>query len=92
MNALFVAAILVCPPGSNGGPPPGCQDYGPNPHDVCVCSDWNGDSVNDSSDMADFLTDFYAGNPCADVNADGFVDPDDLSDFITNYFQCPWLR
>jgi len=54
--------------------------------------DFNGDTILDPDDLADFIACYFGetsgANPCAaaDFSGDGTADPDDLADFIAGYF------
>ncbi|MBL0927655.1 MAG: hypothetical protein IBJ11_08385 [Phycisphaerales bacterium] len=49
--------------------------------------DYNGDGVEDSRDLADFVRDFSFGSPRADVTDDG-----ELTELDVVAFVCGWLR
>jgi hypothetical protein len=62
------------------------------PAAVPCLADFNGDSVVNPDDLAEFITCFFLDVQfpgfCADAdfNGDGFRDPDDLAEFITTFF------
>jgi hypothetical protein len=49
-------------------------------------ADYNADAAVNSSDLFDFLNDFFAQNPRADFNADAVIDSRDVFAFLNAFF------